>query len=509
MSGSSNTVEKKLKQAIESRRVIESARKHQVGTLSNFAAKLSLCCKGLDIELDNRLAKFRSALNKGIEFEYFSPLVDDILALLKNQEAIQLAHQRDLLSSVQNAGKQLQQTKGMPDETRRMLRHLLDNELQDIQSVHGFIPILNQLITFYHQVLVAKSTNTFEPPNLNTLTEKLFNLVSELILEEKANDALYLIKKRIAKNEAVDQLLDAAIDVISLIVESIQVERESAQSFLTSLNQTLEELHRSLVSTSEHSESMNVEFDSINQRIGDKLKSLNTQTKNATSITELKQLVDNELRSLSADILEKEQLEQKDRQILIANFSQINERINSLESKVSNYKKRLNEQRMKSLLDSLTKLPNRAAFDERYNYEINLFNEHPSEITLVVVDVDHFKSINDRFGHTAGDITLQVIAKALQKSIRQSDFIARYGGEEFVLLMPHTSVDNASEHLNRLRLSIKKIPFKFKDKQIEITVSLGATQFKEGDTALKAFDRADEALYDAKNSGRDRLCINK
>ena len=509
MSRSSNTVEQKLKQAIDSRKVVESARQHQVSTLSNFAAKLSLSCKGLDTELDNRLAKFRSALNKGMSFEDFSPLVDDILALLKNQEAIQLAHQRDLFTSVQNAGKQLQQTKGLPDDTRRTLRHLLDNELDDIQSVHGFIPVLNQLITFYHQALIAKSNTTFEPPNLTILTDKLFKLVSELVLEEKANEALYLIKKRIAKNRAVDQLLDAAIDVIVLIVQSIQVERESAQSFLTSLNQTLEELHRSLVSTSEHSESMNVEFESINQRIGTKLKNLNSQTKSATSITSLKKLVENELRSLSEDIIEKEKLEQKDRQILVANFAQINDRISSLESKVSNYKKRLNEQRFKSLLDSLTKLPNRAAFDERYNYEINLFNEQPSDITLVVVDVDHFKSINDRFGHTAGDITLQVIAKALQKSIRQTDFIARYGGEEFVLLMPRTSLDSATEHLNKLRQSIKKIPFKFKDQQIQITVSLGATQFKVGDTPLKAFDRADEALYDAKNSGRDRLCISK
>lgn len=509
MSRSSNTVEQKLKQAIDSRKVVESARQHQVSTLSNFAAKLSLSCKGLDTELDNRLAKFRNALNKGMGYEDFAPLVDDILALLKNQEAIQLAHQRDLLTSVQNAGKQLQQTKGLPNDTRRTLRHLLDNELDDIQSVHGFIPVLNQLITFYHQALLAKSNDTFEPPNLSALTEKLFKLVSQLVLEEEANDELYLIKKRIAKNKAVDQLLDAAIDVITLIVQSIQVERASAQSFLTSLNQTLGELHSSLVSTREHSESMNVEFESINQRIGEKLKNLNTQTNKATSITELKQLVENELRSLSADILEKEQLEQKDRQILISSFAHINDRIGSLENKVSNYKKRLNEQRFKSLLDSLTKLPNRAAFDERYNHEINLFNEQPSDITLVVIDVDHFKSINDRFGHTAGDITLQVIAKALQKSIRQTDFIARYGGEEFVLLMPRTSLDNAVEHLNKLRLSIKKIPFKFKDKQIQITVSLGATQFEVGDTPLKAFDRADEALYDAKNSGRDRLCISK
>ena len=140
---------------------------------------------------------------------------------------------------------------------------------------------------------------------------------------------------------------------------------------------------------------------------------------------------------------------------------------------------------------------------------MHLFNVQQSNVTLVVIDVDHFKSINDRFGHTAGDITLQVIAKALQKSIRKSDFIARYGGEEFVLLMSETTVDNAVAPLEKLRKVIKNIPFKFKDKQIEITISVGATQLKKGDTPIKAFDRADDALYEAKNTGRDRLCISK
>jgi diguanylate cyclase (GGDEF)-like protein len=92
----------------------------------------------------------------------------------------------------------------------------------------------------------------------------------------------------------------------------------------------------------------------------------------------------------------------------------------------------------------------------------------PSDVTLAVIDVDHFKSINDRFGHTAGDITLQVISKALQKSVRKSDFIARYGGEEFVLLMPGVSLENATLPLDKVRKVIKNIPFKFREKQIEL-----------------------------------------
>ncbi|XQF93940.1 hypothetical protein ACOBV9_21105 (plasmid) [Pseudoalteromonas espejiana] len=105
MSENSNATDKKLKQAIEARMAVESARKYQVDTLSNLTSKLSLSCKGLDTELDNRLAKFRNSLNKGVGFEILSPLIDDILLILQNQEALQIAHQRELFSSVQNAGK--------------------------------------------------------------------------------------------------------------------------------------------------------------------------------------------------------------------------------------------------------------------------------------------------------------------------------------------------------------------------------------------------------------------
>ncbi|GAB0108892.1 GGDEF domain-containing protein [Pseudoalteromonas distincta] len=511
MPNKSNTLENKLKQAISARMAIEDARKYQVDILSNFSAKLSLSCKGLDTELDNRLAKFRNTLNKGVSFEHLLPLINDILALLKNQEAVQLAHQRDLYSSVQNAGQQLQKTKGLPDETRRTLRDLLNNKIDDVQSTHDFIPLLDQLVTFYHEALNIKLTKNTDVQCASTpaLAQRLLELANDLILEDEATKEIQDIKSKITKSDTMNALLNAAISIISIVVKNINAERESAQSFLVSLNQTLEDLHNSIVSTSKHSKSMGVEFDSLNKSIKTKIQNLNEKTQNATSISSLKELVDKELKSLSEDFIAKENLERTDREMLLTSFNEINGRIGTLEGKLSKYKKRLNEQRFKSLLDSLTKLPNRAAFDERYNHELHLFSVQSSDVTLAVIDVDHFKSINDRFGHTAGDITLQVIAKALQKSVRKSDFIARYGGEEFVLLMPGTSIENAAGPLDKLRKVIKNIPFKFRDKQIEITISLGVTQFKKGDTSVKAFDRADEALYEAKNTGRDRLCVSR
>ncbi|WP_404343956.1 diguanylate cyclase [Pseudoalteromonas mariniglutinosa] len=500
---------KKLKQAIEARAVVENARKLQVDVLSNFAAKLSLSCKGLDIEMDNRLAKFRNALHKGVDFEHFAPLIDEIVILLKSQESKQITQQRDLHNSVLEAGKQLQKSKGIPDGARRTLRHLLDHELNNVQSTHDFIPLLTKLVNIYHQVLQVKLTlsSSKQADAQPELAKQLLALANDLVLEDEATEQIKSIKNNITCTDNVDDLLSSAIEIITVIASNISKERQSAQSFLVSLNQTLEELHHSILSTSKHSESISLEYSSLNKRIETKIKNLNTQTQAASSIAELKALVDDELKSLSEDLIEKERLERADREALITSFDEINKRIGSLESKLTKYKKRLNEQRFKSLLDGLTKLPNRAAFDERFHHEFHLFDLQESDVTLVVIDVDHFKSINDKYGHSAGDKTLLVIAKALQKSIRSSDFIARYGGEEFVLLMPGLALQNATLPLEKLRKAIKAIPFKFKDTQVQITISLGATQFKKGDTPLAAFDRADDALYNAKNGGRDKLCI--
>ena len=97
------------------------------------------------------------------------------------------------------------------------------------------------------------------------------------------------------------------------------------------------------------------------------------------------------------------------------------------------------------------------------------------------------------------------LAKALQKSLRDTDFIARFGGEEFVVLLPNVNPDKFETPLENLRKAIKSIPFRFRDARVEITISIGATLFKEGDQPSDAFERADKALYGSKNGGRDRV----
>ncbi len=506
-------LEKKLKQAVKARAELENAHKDQIQTLSNLAAKLAISSKGQDVALDNLLAKFRQVLTKGVSFDDLTPIINNITRSLKNQETVNAENHQKLSTSISDAGKQLQKLKGIPDDTRRKLRNLLDNELSEVNVSYEFLPVFEKLIGIYQKVLAVK-TRTEEAQKASItkkpeLASELLTLANEITFEDDVTKEVIDIKTTLSQSAEVDVLLDCAIAIIGIIANSIARERQSAQGFLVSLNQTLEELHTSILSTTNSTKHMSAELSGLNKQIETKIKLLNEQTQKATSIADLKQLVDGELKLLRKDLVKREELEQKDKADLLESFEHINSRINVLETKVNTYKKRLSEQQFKSLLDGLTKLPNRAAFDDRFNQEFHMFEQHDNETTLVVIDVDFFKSINDQYGHSAGDKTLQVIARALKKAIRKSDFIARYGGEEFVLLMPGMPLTHAKAPLEKIRNTIKAIPFKFKDKQVQITVSLGATQFKKGDTPLAAFDRADDALYEAKNSGRDRLCIRK
>jgi len=130
--------------------------------------------------------------------------------------------------------------------------------------------------------------------------------------------------------------------------------------------------------------------------------------------------------------------------------------------------------------------------------------KHP--LSLAVIDIDFFKKINDGYGHQTGDKVLKVVAHFVSKKLREIDFIARFGGEEFVLILPETTTEQSLILLNRIREKLANTPFKTGDEKITVTVSIGVAQFKEDDTGETVFARADEALYQAKESGRNQCC---
>lgn len=159
-------------------------------------------------------------------------------------------------------------------------------------------------------------------------------------------------------------------------------------------------------------------------------------------------------------------------------------------------------------LDVLTGLRNRAFFDERLDAEIATALRHRRSLSLVMVDLDHFKSLNDRFGHPFGDAVLQRVGDHVSRALRPTDAACRYGGEELALILPEADVRGAECVARRLRDQIRGLSFEARGKRIVVTASFGVADLhglapEATLTAARLIDAADRALYAAKDAGRD------
>lgn len=157
-------------------------------------------------------------------------------------------------------------------------------------------------------------------------------------------------------------------------------------------------------------------------------------------------------------------------------------------------------------IDFLTDIPNRRGFDRRIAEAIELAKRHGTHTCLVVIDVDHFKKVNDEHGHLAGDRILRAVSTVLNEQKRGTDFLARYGGEEFVMLLPETKIERAKILAERAREKMEHSRFRLENRSIGITVSIGVGQVDPiRDTPESFFERVDTALYKAKQGGRNRV----
>lgn len=167
------------------------------------------------------------------------------------------------------------------------------------------------------------------------------------------------------------------------------------------------------------------------------------------------------------------------------------------------------EERLQHLAthDPLTGLYNRNVLEKRLNEEADRAARYKHLLSLLMIDLDDFKLINDTYGHRAGDIVLSNFAKLLEKSFRKTDYVARYGGEEFVIILPETPQVKAEELAERLRQQVSKKPFLIeKDTQINITVSIGIATFPEQAKSSEGLlDLADLNMYEAKKAGRNQV----
>ncbi len=349
-----------------------------------------------------------------------------------------------------------------------------------------------------------------EPPfsRLNiAICEILTELLAQIEPPPMAKDNYQAACQRLAKGLNWYELVPTLEDISLVVVSTFDSHQKDFEHFLTQLNGRLSEAY-DFVSASKQ---FNEQGKEAGRRLSDTMRvqisAMQESVENAAELDQLKSEVSSRLDQIIAAMDHHQSGEQQRDNSLSKQLDALVAKVKTMESASANAERRIEEQRQKALRDLLTQLPNREAYELRLEQEFERWQRYNRPLTMVICDIDHFKRINDTYGHLAGDKVLRIIAKSLRKRLRKTDFIARFGGEEFVVLMPETKQQQALEVANGVREAIANCPFHFKDKPVSITLSFGVAAFTEGDNAEQVFMRADKALYEAKGQGRNQCVL--
>ncbi|MFY0730906.1 diguanylate cyclase [Pseudomonas sp. NFX15] len=337
------------------------------------------------------------------------------------------------------------------------------------------------------------------------IEDTLLGLLEDLTLPERHRPQAESMRDRLKNGLNWYELLPILDDFATLMLAITDSGQHEFEAYLQRLNERLESFQSNLQAASAgHADNRSAARE-MDTQIREQVDGLQSSMQEAADLDDLKHVLENHLEGLLGTMDQHQKQRDEREQEVAARLHSLAERVAHMEQEAQGYREHLEEQRQKAMVDPLTGLPNRAAWSERLEHEVKEWQQHGNTLLLAMLDLDHFKRINDNYGHLAGDKVLKIIASVLRKRLRGTDFIARFGGEEFVLLMPSTVPAAGLKLLENLRASIQACPFHFKGEPVTITVSMGMTAFRPGEHGDQVLKRADQALYRAKNAGRNRV----
>jgi diguanylate cyclase len=337
------------------------------------------------------------------------------------------------------------------------------------------------------------------------IEKTLLGLLDDLTLPEHHRPQAEDMRQRLEHGLNWYELLPILDDLAVLMLAISDSGQQEFEVYLKQLNERLASFQSNLQAASEDYVDQQSASRALDHQLREQVGGLQSSVQNAADLPSLKQILENRLEGLLGTMDRHQQTRDERENDVAARLQSLASRVATMEQEALGFRANLEEQRQKALVDPLTGLPNRAAWEERLGHELALWQQTKSSLLLCILDLDHFKRINDGYGHLAGDRVLKIVAKVLSKHLRPTDFIARFGGEEFVILFPSTQMAAGLALLEQLRAAVEQCPFHFKSEPVTITVTCGMTALRPGERSDVALKRADQALYRAKENGRNRV----
>lgn len=303
----------------------------------------------------------------------------------------------------------------------------------------------------------------------------------------------------------LDNIEIAVQSVAEVVLAAVASDRTEMTEYLSDMNARLKTATQNLGASQALLEEELALQQAFGQTMQSSVQGMRSQVAAAEDLKQLKQELNKSLDDMVSAVSENQSQGNDIHAQLSEQLSTLVVRARELEEQGAKAEQRAAEQRQRALTDSLTRLPNREAYEEVAAREVQRWQRYQRPLSLAVCDIDLFKSVNDSHGHAAGDEVLRQVAGLLQKRLRGSDFLARFGGEEFVILLPETDQVEAAKVMDSVRELVELSDIRFGKQRINVTISIGLSEFRGKDILQSAFTRADRALYQAKLSGRNRV----
>ncbi len=351
-------------------------------------------------------------------------------------------------------------------------------------------------------------------PTARPANEVLLDLLEHLSVPAHQQAEVNLIKHRLATQRATEMsagdwrnLIQQIVKLINSVRNSLNQEKREFELFLQQITLRLQEIGGVINVEQLAQQDALRASEQFTTKVTSNVEGMRKNVGQAQDLAGLKLMVEASLNTLSKDVIEYRETDRQRALSAEQNMAEMRERMALMEKSAVELKTQVEASNRKALVDALTNIPNRLSLEDRAQQEIAHWQESGSPLTLIVWDIDHFKRVNDAYGHAVGDKALQAVAQLLNENSRQADFLARYGGEEFVMLLPGTGEGEALKVANALRERLARRAFQYQGEAVSIQVSCGISCFRDGDDLATVFDRADRALYKAKEVGRNRCVI--
>lgn len=363
---------------------------------------------------------------------------------------------------------------------------------------------------------VARSLAALWPRELSAPTgegqavsERFAELVERLPLPEGLRERAEAIARRLRDGALeVSAAVEQVVQLVQDLRRGIQRERQELQTFLEQLTERLDQIDTAV----RESERARTESYEEGRRLGEAVRSevrgIEDGVRTASDLGELREILQVRIEGILHHLEEHRRAEAARKQETDARMAELTRRLESLEREAATLRDQVRAERAAALTDPLTGIPNRLAWEERAAQEEARWRRFGHPLAVLVWDIDHFKHINDHYGHSAGDKVLKVVAELLAGHVRSTDFVARYGGEEFVMLAVGAGAEDVLRLAETLREAVSRCGFRYRGERVQVTVSCGIALLQAGEDLAAAFRRADAALYAAKRGGRNRCVLD-